>query len=89
MATVAGDATSQTGERAPPPLRHAVAVFAGNGLGFYDFVTDAFFAVYIGRTSFPSTDASLSLLGSPGIFGLSPTRFSRRDRSSNRTGGLQ
>ena len=53
----------------PLPLRHAFAVFIGNGLEFYDFVTYAFFAVYIGRTFFPSHDASLSLLGSLGTFG--------------------
>jgi len=62
--------TTQLDEPRPHlPLRHAVAVFAGNGLEFYDFVTYAFFAVYIGRTFFPSTDASLSLLGSLGTFG--------------------
>ncbi len=55
--------------RRPLPLRHAFAVFAGNGLEFYDFVTYGFFAVYIGRTFFPSDDASLSLLGSLGTFG--------------------
>jgi MFS family permease len=65
---MATDATLRPGER-PPPLRHAVAVFAGNGLEFYDFVTYAFFAVYIGRTFFPSTDVGLSLLGSLGTFG--------------------
>ena len=51
------------------PFRHVLAVFAGNGLEFYDFLTYAFFAVYIGRTFFPSHDASLSLLGSLGTFG--------------------
>ena len=51
----------------PLPLRHAFAVFIGNGLEFYDFVTYAFFAVYIGRTFFPSEDPSLSLLGSLGL----------------------
>lgn len=69
MATVAGTTAQQIGERPRVPLRHAVAVFAGNGLEFYDFVTYAFFAVYIGRTFFPSADASLSLLGSLGTFG--------------------
>ncbi len=60
---------SDTDPRPTLPLRHALAVFAGNGLEFYDFVTYAFFAVYIGRTFFPSVDASLSLLGSLGTFG--------------------
>ena len=63
------DTTQRDEPRPHLPLRHAVAVFAGNGLEFYDFVTYAFFAVYIGRTFFPSTDASLSLLGSLGTFG--------------------
>ncbi|HVN98808.1 MAG TPA: MFS transporter [Steroidobacteraceae bacterium] len=52
------------------PLRHAVAVFIGNGLEFYDFMTYAFFAVYIGRTFFPSGDPMLSLLASLGTFGV-------------------
>ncbi len=52
------------------PLRYAVAVFAGNGLEFYDFMTYAFFAVYIGRTFFPSGDPMLSLLASLGTFGV-------------------
>jgi len=51
------------------PFRHVLAVFAGNGLEFYDFLTYAFFAVYIGKTFFPSHDASLSLLASLGTFG--------------------
>jgi MHS family citrate/tricarballylate:H+ symporter-like MFS transporter len=58
-----------TEPKRPLPLRHAFAVFIGNGLEFYDFVTYGFFAVYIGRTFFPSADASLSLLGSLGTFG--------------------
>jgi len=49
---------------------YAVAVFAGNGLEFYDFITYAFFAVYVGRTFFPSSDSMLSLLASLGIFGV-------------------
>lgn len=52
------------------PLRYAVAVFVGNGLEFYDFMTYAFFAVYIGRTFFPSGDPMLSLLASLGTFGV-------------------
>jgi MHS family citrate/tricarballylate:H+ symporter-like MFS transporter len=43
------------------PTSSVVAVFIGNGLEFYDFCTYALFAVYIGRTFFPSTDGSLSL----------------------------
>jgi MFS family permease len=51
------------------PLRHVFAVFVGNGLEFYDFVTYAFFAVYIGRTFFPSQHAGVSLLASLATFG--------------------
>ncbi|MBS0388246.1 MAG: MFS transporter, partial [Proteobacteria bacterium] len=52
------------------PLRYAVAVFAGNGLEFYDFTAYAFFAVYIGKSFFPSGDPMLSLLASLGTFGV-------------------
>jgi MFS family permease len=60
----------QQAEASRLPLRYAVAVFAGNGLEFYDFMTYAFFAVYIGRTFFPSGDPMLSLLASLGTFGV-------------------
>jgi MHS family citrate/tricarballylate:H+ symporter-like MFS transporter len=51
------------------PPRHVAAVVVGNALEFYDFLTYAFFAVYIGRTFFPSGDPATSLLGSLGTFG--------------------
>lgn len=51
------------------PLRDVFAVFVGNGLEFYDFVTYALFAVYLGRTFFPSTHPGASLLGSLATFG--------------------
>lgn len=51
------------------PLRDVFAVFVGNGLEFYDFVTYALFAVYLGRTFFPSEHPGLSLLGSLATFG--------------------
>jgi MFS family permease len=44
-------------------------VIIGNGLEFYDFVTFAFFAIQIGHTFFPSTNAYLSLMGSLATFG--------------------
>lgn len=50
--------------------RQAMAVAAGNGLEFYDFVTYAFFATQIGRTFFPSQTPSLSLLSSLATFGV-------------------
>lgn len=52
-----------------PLTRHVAAVCAGNALEFYDFVTYAFFAVYIGRAFFPMADASGSLLLSLATFG--------------------
>ncbi|HEY2446999.1 MAG TPA: MFS transporter [Rhizomicrobium sp.] len=51
------------------PLRHVAAVAAGNALGFYDFLTYAFFAVQIGHTFFPSRDPASSLLLSLATFG--------------------
>jgi MFS family permease len=56
--------------RATVPTSSVVAVFIGNGLEFYDFCTYALFAVYIGRTFFPTTDGSLSLLLSLATFGI-------------------
>ncbi len=51
------------------PVRHVVAVFIGNALSFYDFVTFSYFSVYIGRTFFPSHDPAISLLASLATFG--------------------
>ncbi|HVN28336.1 MAG TPA: MFS transporter [Candidatus Binataceae bacterium] len=51
-------------------LHHAFAVFAGNGLEFYDFLTYSYFAVYIGRAFFPSADPTTSLLASLATFGV-------------------
>jgi len=52
------------------PVSHVVAVFIGNGLEFYDFLSYALFAVYIGKAFFPSTDSALSLLLSLATFGI-------------------
>jgi MFS family permease len=49
--------------------RHIAAVAAGNALSFYDFLTYSFFAIQIGRTFFPSKDATASLLLSLATFG--------------------
>src|SRR5678815_255965 len=58
---------------APPPpriaLRHVMAVFVGNGLEFYDFLTFSYFAVYISRTFFPSGNPSAALLATLATFG--------------------
>lgn len=51
------------------PIRRIGAVVAGNGLAFYDFLVYAFFASQIGKTFFPSTNASSSLLLSLATFG--------------------
>ena len=47
-----------------------VAAVAGNAIEFYDFVSYAYFAVYIGRSFFPTTSAYLSLLASVSVFGV-------------------
>ena len=52
------------------PARHVAAVVVGNALEFYDFLTYAFFAVYIGRTFFPSNSPTASLLASLGTFAV-------------------
>jgi MFS family permease len=46
------------------------ATVAGNALEFYDFVTYAFFAVYIGKTFFPASTPLGSLLLSVAVFGV-------------------
>ncbi|MBK1658606.1 MFS transporter [Paracraurococcus ruber] len=59
------------GAAAPPvPIRVVAATVAGNALEFYDFVTYAFFAVYIGETFFPASTPFLSLLLSVAVFGV-------------------
>ncbi len=56
--------------RASIPARHVVAVVVGNALEFYDFLTYAYFAVYIGKAFSPSSDPWASLLASLGAFGV-------------------
>lgn len=57
--------------RAEPVSRSVVAAtVAGNAMEFYDFVTYAFFAVYIGRAFFPASTPFLSLLLSVAVFGV-------------------
>jgi MFS transporter, MHS family, citrate/tricarballylate:H+ symporter len=51
------------------PARYVAAVVVGNALEFYDFLTYAFFAVYIGHAFFPSSSPTSSLLASLGAFG--------------------
>ncbi|WP_077034361.1 MFS transporter [Pelomonas sp. KK5] len=52
------------------PTKIVAATVAGNALEFYDFVTYAFFAVYIGKTFFPASTAMGSLLLSVAVFGV-------------------
>ena len=42
-------------------LPHAFAVFAGNGLEFYNFLSFALYSVYIAKTFFPATSPQLLL----------------------------
>jgi MFS transporter, MHS family, citrate/tricarballylate:H+ symporter len=52
-----------------PLKRHVAAVVVGNALEFYDFLTYAFFAVYIGDAFFPSANPASRLLASLAAFG--------------------
>jgi MFS family permease len=56
----------------PPRVRiiHIVAVAAGNGLEFFDFLIYATFAVYIGNAFFPNHNPTVSLLLSLASFGI-------------------
>ena len=63
------DSTAPGAPRPAPLIRHVAAVVVGNGLEFYDFLTYAYFAVYIGRTFFPSHNAGQGLLLSLATFG--------------------
>jgi MFS family permease len=51
------------------PVRHVIAVFVGNGLEFYDFLTFSYFAVYISRTFYPGGNPSAALLATLATFG--------------------
>jgi len=51
------------------PLRHVMAVFVGNGLEFYDFLTFSYFAVYISRSFYPTGNPSTALLATLATFG--------------------
>jgi len=65
-----GHQRNVTETRGSVPARHVAAVVVGNALEFYDFLTYAFFAVYIGRAFFPSNSPTASLLASLGTFGV-------------------
>ncbi len=71
-AEVPPDRTSAAAETSPQGISKKIvaATVAGNALEFYDFVTYAFFAVYIGRTFFPASTPLNSLLLSVAVFGV-------------------
>lgn len=52
------------------PMKVVAATVAGNALEFFDFITYAFFAVYIGQTFFPASTPFMSLLLAVGVFGV-------------------
>src|SRR5580765_2505122 len=56
-------------DRPRVPLKHVIAVFIGNGLEFYDFLTFAYFAVYISRTFYPGGNPTTALLATLATFG--------------------
>jgi MFS family permease len=60
---------ADVGTRDRVPLKHVMAVFLGNGLEFYDFLTFSFFAVYIARTFYPSESPATGLLATLATFG--------------------
>jgi len=62
--------TPSTSHRIPIPGKVVSATVIGNALEFYDFVTYAFFAVYIGKTFFPASTELGSLLLSVAVFGV-------------------
>lgn len=70
MNTVTAPAVPADARRSSVSRSMVAATVAGNALEFYDFVTYAFFAVYIGRAFFPSTVPFVSLLASVAVFGV-------------------
>ncbi len=65
----AGAAADGAGVQSRVPLRHVMAVFVGNGLEFYDFLTFSYFAVYIARTFYPGDSPTAGLLATLATFG--------------------
>jgi len=52
------------------PVLQVAAIVLGNGLEFYDFLSYAIFAVYIGNAFFPSHDRSANLIFSLATFAV-------------------
>ena len=59
-----------TSDHAAISPKVVAATIIGNALEFYDFVTYAFFAVYIGKAFFPASTPLGSLLLSVAVFGV-------------------
>ncbi|MDM0112753.1 MFS transporter [Variovorax sp. J22R133] len=73
LPTMDGGAVRHDSVQAQPARvsrRVVTATVAGNALEFYDFVTYAFFAVYIGKAFFPASTPLGSLLLSVAVFGV-------------------
>jgi MFS family permease len=70
MGNLVTDGLPSAREYPTMPLRHIAAVVVGNALEFFDFVSYAFFSIYIGRAFFPTHNASLSLILSLSAFGV-------------------
>lgn len=64
----AAGGAAPTAARAQPTV--IAAAVAGNAMEFFDFVTYAFFAVYIGETFFPAEEPIISVLLSVAVFGV-------------------
>ena len=65
-----GDAAAALHAVPQVPRRVVAATVAGNAIEFYDFVTYAYFAVYIGQAFFPAKTPFMSLLLSVAVFGV-------------------
>jgi len=72
MSSITHPAPASSGHPSDTPLSRSgvVAVVVGNAMEFYDFVSYAFFAVYIGKAFFPSSTPYGSLLASVATFGV-------------------
>ena len=69
-AGLAATISSDTGHTRRVPIKVVAATVAGNALEFFDFITYAFFAVYIGQAFFPASTPFMSLLLSVAVFGV-------------------
>ncbi|MDE2254450.1 MAG: MFS transporter [Betaproteobacteria bacterium] len=70
VARIYSEGVGKIGNAATATRSAVAAAVAGNALEFYDFITYAFFAVYIGKSLFPEHTAYVSLLMSVGVFGI-------------------